>query len=84
MEEKYQSKYVQIGLNVIYYRKKGKMTQFQLAEYADVNRSTISAIERGSVGLSLDMIFKLSEALGVEPVDLLDLKTDADVRTVNK
>ena len=40
----------------MFYRKRKKYTQLQLAELVDVDRSHISAIELGNVGVSLDVI----------------------------
>ena len=50
-------------MNVVYYRKKKRLTQMKLAEMADIDRSHISAIELGNVGVSFDVIFKLCEVL---------------------
>ena len=43
----------------------------QLAELVDVDRSHISAMELGKVGVSLDVIFKLSEVLGIKPKEIV-------------
>ena len=82
MKEENRPKYEQVGLNVIYYRRKGNMTQFELAEEAKVNRSTISAIERGCVGMSLDMSFALAGALKIDPADLINLNTQIDIQSI--
>lgn len=74
MKQEYKGLYEQFGLNVVYYRKKKKLTQLQLAELVDVDRSHISAIELGNVGVSMDVIFKLSEVLGIEPKSLFDFR----------
>lgn len=66
--------YEKFGLNVVYYRKRKKLTQLQLAELVDVDRSHISAIELGKVGVSLDVIFKLSEVLEISPKELFDFR----------
>ena len=63
MKEEYRPLYEKFGLNVVYYRKRKRLTQLQLAELADVDRSHISAIELGEVGVSFDVIFKLCEVL---------------------
>lgn len=75
MKQEYKALYEKFGLNVVYYRKKNKMTQLQLAELADVDRSHISAIELGNVGVSMDVIFRLCEVLGVTPKELFDFRT---------
>ena len=40
----------------------------------DVNRSHISAIELGNVGVSLDVIFKMCKVLNVKSKDLFDFR----------
>ena len=74
MKSEYKALYEKFGLNVVYYRKKKKLTQLQLAELVDVDRSHISAIELGNVGVSMDVIFKLSEVLQIAPKELFDFR----------
>lgn len=74
MKPEYKPLYERFGLNVVYYRKRKKLTQLQLAELVDIDRSHISAIELGNVGVSMDVIFKLSEVLGIKPGDLFDFR----------
>ncbi len=74
MKLEYKPYYEKFGLNIVYYRKRKKLTQLQLAELADIDRSHISAIELGNVGVSFDLIFKLCESLEVKPRDLFDFR----------
>ena len=74
MKAEYKMYYEQFGLNVVYYRKRQKLTQLQLAEIVDVDRSHISAIESGNVGVSFDVLFKLCEALEITPKQLFDFR----------
>jgi transcriptional regulator with XRE-family HTH domain len=74
MKAEYKSLYEKFGLNVVFYRKRRKMTQLQLAELVGIDRSHISAIELGNVGVSFDVIFKLCEVLGVSPKELFDFR----------
>ena len=74
MKAEYKKYYEQFGLNVVYYRKRRRMTQLQLAELVEIDRSHISAIELGNVGVSFDVIFKLCEVLGVTPKELFDFR----------
>lgn len=74
MRSEYKVLYEQFGLNIVYYRKRKKLTQLQLAELADIDRSHVSAIELGKVGVSFDVIFKLAEVLDVTPKDLFDFR----------
>lgn len=74
MKKEYKEQYEKFGLNIVYYRKKKKLTQLQLAEKIGVDRSHISAIELGNVGVSFDVIFKLCEVLEVKPKELFDFR----------
>lgn len=74
MKKEYKALYEQFGLNMSYYRKKKRLTQMKLAELVGVDRSHISAIEVGNVGVSFDVIFKLCEVLEVEPKQLFDFR----------
>ena len=74
MKAEYKSLYEKFGLNVVFYRKRRKMTQLQLAELVGIDRSHISAIELGNVGVSFDVIFKLCEVLGVSPKELFEFR----------
>lgn len=74
MKVEYQDYYEKFGLNVVYYRKRKRYTQLQLAEQCDVDRSHISAIELGKVGVSFDLIFKLCEVLEITPKELFDFR----------
>ena len=74
MKKEYKPLYEKFGLNVVYYRKRKKLTQLQLAELVDIDRSHISAIELGNVGVSFDVIFKMCEVLDIKPKDLFDFR----------
>lgn len=74
MKPEYKSEYEKFGLNVVYYRKRKKLTQLQLAELVDIDRSHISAIELGNVGVSFDVLFKLCQVLEITPKQLFDFR----------
>lgn len=74
MKQEYKGLYEKFGLNVVYYRKRERLTQLQLAESVNIDRSHISAIELGNVGVSMDVIFKLCEVLKITPKELFDFK----------
>ena len=46
----------------------------KLAEMVDIDRSHISAIELGNVGVSFDVIFKICEVLEITPKQLFDFR----------
>ena len=52
-------------------RRRESMSQEQLAEKAGLERSRVSKTEIAWVGTSLDTIFKIADALEVEPYILL-------------
>ena len=69
-------RYIQLGLTVSYYRKLQGYTQEEFAEIADVSRSYISAIEAPNIvhSISLEMLFKIADALRIEPYKLLEFR----------
>lgn len=74
MKIEYKQYYEKLGLNIVYYRKRKRLTQLKLAELIDIDRSHISAIEIGNVGVSLDVIFKMCEVLDITPKELFDFR----------
>lgn len=69
-------KYIQLGLNISYYRKLQGFTQEELAEISGISRSHISAIEAPNIihNISLEVLFNLAYALKIEPCKLLDFR----------
>lgn len=65
MKNSHKQKYKLLGLNIAYYRKLNGYTQESLAEKLNLDRTTISKIELATCGVSLDVIFDISELLGV-------------------
>ena len=74
MKEEYREQYRKFGLNVVYYRKKLRVTQLELAELLYIQRSHISAIELGNVGVSFDLLFKMCEVFNIKPKELFDFR----------
>ena len=74
MKEEYREQYRKFGLNVVYYRKKLRVTQLELAELLDIQRSHISAIELGNAGVSFDLLFKMCEVFNIKPKELSDFR----------
>lgn len=65
MNMNFYKKYIKVGLNVAYYRKLNGYTQLQLSELADISNIHLGKIETAKAGVSLDVLFKLSEVLNV-------------------
>lgn len=52
-------------------------SQDMLSERVGMDRTYVSALERSANAATVDMLAKLAEALGVEPVALLDRRSTA-------
>lgn len=74
MNIKYWRQYRILGLNIAYYRKLAGFSQEDLAEIVDIAQPHLSNIEVAKVGISMDLLFAISEALGVEPSRLLEIR----------
>ena len=68
--------YIELGLNIAFYRKRAGMTQDMLAEKADLSRSHLSAIEAPNIirPFSLEILFNIARVLDVEPYKLLQFR----------
>lgn len=65
MDKKQSEKYRKLGLNIAYYRKDSKYTQQELAELLNIDRTHMGNIELARAGVSLDVLFNLSDILQV-------------------
>lgn len=62
-----------LGINIKFYRNKLNITQEQLAELIDAERSYITALECGNKSPSIYFLFELANALNVHIKDLMDI-----------
>lgn len=67
-------KYKLLGLNVSYYRRKKGLTQEQLAELVGKDRTHIGNLEVARSGVSLDVIFRIADALEVPVHKLFEFR----------
>ena len=74
MDMSYLEKFEALGLNISYYRRKRKLTQEQLAEMIEVDRNHISNIELAKTGASLDVIFRIADALEIPVHKLFEFR----------
>ena len=58
-------KYKLLGLNVSYYRHRRGLTQEQLAEKVNIDRTHVGNLELAMTGTSLDVVFDIADALDV-------------------
>ena len=74
MNKEYQSEYKKLGVRVAYIRRQRDWTQQDVANLLNSEAAYVSRIERGTVGLSLDTLFKVARALDVPAYVLLDFR----------
>ncbi|QWT54649.1 helix-turn-helix domain-containing protein [Christensenella sp. MSJ-20] len=77
ISNKNRSRYIELGLNVAYYRKLTGITQEALAERCGLSRTYISNIEASNMitTVSLEALFNIADALEIEPYKLLEFRT---------
>ena len=69
-------KYIEIGLNIAFYRKRAGMTQEQLAEKADISRNFLGNIEAPNcvATMSVETLFNIASALNMPVSKLLEFR----------
>lgn len=60
-----------IGKNLYAFRKKCGLTQFEVAENANLSDRTYADIERGHVNMRIDTLIKICNVLNITPNDIL-------------
>lgn len=82
---KNRDRFIQLGITVSVFRKMRGMSQEQLAAKAKMSRSHLSAIEAPNIvrPFSVEILFNLADALGVEASDLLNTSVIPD-KVLNK
>ena len=74
MKPEFRDYYEVLGLNVAYYRKYAHYSQYELSEKIGIEQPHLSKIENASVGISLDLLFRIADALEIEPYQLLKFR----------
>lgn len=69
-------KFVELGLNISFYRKRKGLTQEELAEKTGISRSHLSAIEAPNIvkAFSIELLFDIANVLEVEAYKLLKFR----------
>lgn len=73
-----------LGLRLKELRKRKKLSQEEVAEKADTSPNYLSRMERGTENPTLDMLIKISEALGVELWELFDFQHEVDSKKLRE
>ena len=66
------TKYIILGKNIKNARKSNHLSQSDLADKLNISREHLAKVETAKRGISLDLLFKISEVLNVSEKDLLD------------
>lgn len=72
---KYDKVLEQMGENIKIARKRRKLTMIQIAERADISRSTLHLIESGNASVAMGAYFNVLRVLGLQD-DFLKLAAD--------
>ena len=72
MVDKHYKDFVQIGLNILYYRKQQGITQLQLAEMTSFSRNHIQQIETAKATPSVEALLDIAEALNIPTSKLFE------------
>lgn len=76
MDIRHYNTWVNIGLNILHYRKERRLTQEDLANMCGegVSRNHIQRVETGAAGCSVDLLIDIADALGVPLHKLFEFK----------
>ncbi len=74
MSRKHYDVYVQIGLNILYYRKERGITQDELAARTSYSRNHIQKIETAAAFPSVDALLDIAEAMNIPVTKLFESK----------
>ncbi len=77
MDIRHYKHWIQIGLNILHYRKEQRLTQQQLAEACGeegISRNYIQKIETGVSSCSLDTLIDIASALNIPLYKLFEFK----------
>ncbi len=62
------------GKNIAKFRKEKGLTQNQLSDKLDISREHLAKIETAKRGISIQLLFKLSEELGIPEKEFFEFK----------
>ena len=66
------TKYIILGKNIKNARKLNHLSQNDLADKLNISREHLAKVETAKRGISLDLLFQISDILNVSEKDLLD------------
>ena len=70
-----------VAKNLLYYRKKNKITQKELAEKLGVKHNAISSWENGVNSIDIDTLFRVCQIFGITVNDMYGMSSQSDEPT---
>ena len=74
MKNKHFDIWLEIGLNILHYRKEQGMTQMQLAEKANISSRYLQRIETATSSCTLDTLIDIAAALNIPLKKLFEFR----------
>lgn len=74
MDDKHYKAYIQIGLNILHYRKEQGLTQAQLAEMTSYSRNQIQRVETAYAAPSVAILMDIAAALDIPIAKLFETR----------
>lgn len=66
--------YILIGSRIKNIRESKGMTQQQISDICDFEKSTVSRIEAGRTNLTIKTLYKISQSLGVKMTEIVNVE----------
>lgn len=70
---------VEIGNRLYMFRKKSGLTQFEVAEAADISPRTYAGIERGEASMRIETALNICNVLKITPNDLFMTEKETEI-----
>ena len=70
---------VEIGNRLYMFRKKNGLTQYEVAEAADISPRTYAGIERGEASMRIETALNICNVLKITPNDLFMSEKEAEI-----
>lgn len=74
MDEEHKKELIQIGLNILYYRKEKGYTQQELAEKISYSKNHVQQIETAKATPSVIALLDIAKALDIPPAKLFEMR----------
>lgn len=74
MKDKHYKEYIQIGLNILHYRKEQGLTQEQLADMTGYSRQQLQRVETANAAPTVALLLDVSAALNIPLIKLFEMR----------